>query len=131
MQLQCKSNPAWAINIAPLTASIGFNEPITFTISGLDASYGTPVFTPWTVTPKGGQVTTTLTLTLTLTPAPPSALNQKPGGLRTALPVLACCMGFLFGFRRKLKNDRIRIASILIVMAQNTGPTFRTGMLGD
>jgi Abnormal spindle-like microcephaly-assoc'd, ASPM-SPD-2-Hydin/Beta-propeller repeat len=111
------TNPTWSINIAPLTASIGFNEPITFKVSGLDSSYGTPVFTPSTVTPKGGTVSTTMTLTT----APSAAFNQKPGGkqsgTKTALPILACCMAFFFSFRRKLKNYRTWIASIIVVLA--------------
>lgn len=107
------TNPTWSINIAPLTASIGFNEPITFKVSGLDSSYGTPVFTPSTVTPKGGTVTTTLTLTA----APSAAFNQKPSGAKIALPALACCVAFFLGFRRKLKSYRIRIASIIVVLA--------------
>jgi Abnormal spindle-like microcephaly-assoc'd, ASPM-SPD-2-Hydin/Beta-propeller repeat len=110
---QNAGNPLWVINVAPLTTSIGFNGPITFKVSGLDASYGTPVFTPSTVTPKGGTVSTTLTLT----PAPSSAFNQKPGSARTALPVLACCLAFVFGFRRRLKNYRARIAAMIIVLA--------------
>jgi hypothetical protein len=113
---QGTTNAKWEIDVAPLTAAIGFNQPITFTVSGLDPSYGTPVFTPSTVTPKNGTVTTTLTLTQ----ASPAALNHKPargpGGIRTALPALAFCMAFLLGFRRKLKNYRTRIAAIIVVM---------------
>ena len=105
------------IDVSPLTASIGFNEPITFKVGGLDSSYGTPVFTPSTVTPKGGTVTTTLTLT----PAASAAFNQKPGGenggAKTALPVLACRMAFFFSFRKKLKNYRSRIAAVIVVLA--------------
>ena len=110
---QNTGNPKWVIDVSPLTASIGFNQPIAFKVTGLDSSYGTPVFTPSTVTPKGGTVTTTLTLT----PAPSAAFNQEPGGAQTALPVLACCMAFFLSFRRRLKNYRTWIASIIVVLA--------------
>ena len=114
---QNTGNPRWVIDVSPLTASIGFNEPITFKVTGLDASYGTPVFTPSTVTPRGGTVTTTLTLT----PAPSAAFNQNPGGenggAAAALPSLACCMAFFFSFRRRLKNYRTWTASIIVVLA--------------
>ncbi|WP_263357053.1 choice-of-anchor D domain-containing protein [Acidicapsa ligni] len=110
------SNPTWAIDVAPLTASIGFHQPITFKVTGLDPSYGTPVFTPSTVTPNGGTVSTTMTLSQPT----PAALNRKPFSGTTTLPVLACCMAFFLGFRKKLKNYRVRIAAILIVVALAT-----------
>jgi hypothetical protein len=110
------TNPTWSLNIAPLTASIGFNEPIKFKVTGLDASYGTIVFTPSTVTPKGGTVTTTLTLTQT----PSAAFNQKLSGPRTALPVLACCMAFFFSFRKRLKTYRSRLVMMLALVLLTT-----------
>jgi hypothetical protein len=108
--LQYNPNPTWTVNIAPLTASIGFNEPITFTVTGLDASYGTPVFTPSTVTPRGATVTTKLTLNTSNN----TALLR---GKRATLPVLACCMAFLFSFRKRLKSYRSRIAAMMVVLA--------------
>lgn len=107
--LQSNPNATWTLNIAPLTASIGFNEPITFTVSGLDASYGTPVFTPSTVTPKGATVTTKLTLSQ----SPTAELRRDP---RSAIPVLACCMAFLLSFRKRLKTYRSRVAAMMVVL---------------
>jgi len=108
--LQYNPNASWTLNIAPLTASIGFNEPITFKVTGLDASYGTPVFTPSTVTPNGATVTTKLTLNTSNN----TALLR---GTRSTLPVLACCMAFLLSFRKRLKTYRSRIAAMMIVLA--------------
>jgi len=107
---QSNPNATWTLNIAPLTASIGFNEPITFTVTGLDASYGTPVFTPSTVTPKGATVTTKLTLSQ----SPTAELRR---GSQSAIPVLACCMAFLLSFRKRLKTYRSRIAAMMVVLA--------------
>jgi hypothetical protein len=107
---QSNPNATWTLNIAPLTASIGFNEPITFKVTGLDSSYGTPVFTPSTVTPKGATVTTKLTLNTSNN----TALLR---GTRSTLPVLACCMAFLLSFRKRLKTYRSRIAAMMIVLA--------------
>jgi hypothetical protein len=108
--LQYNPNPTWTLNIAPLTASIGFNEPITFTVTGLDASYGTPVFTPSTVTPGGATVTTKLTLNTSNN----TALLR---GTRSTLPVFACCMAFLLSFRKRLKTYRSRVAAMMVVLA--------------
>jgi Abnormal spindle-like microcephaly-assoc'd, ASPM-SPD-2-Hydin/Beta-propeller repeat len=107
-----QSNPSatWTLNIAPLTASIGFNEPITFTVTGLDPSYGTPVFTPSTVTPKGATVTTKLTLDQS-----PTAQLRRDS--RSAIPVLACCMAFLLSFRKRLKSYRSRVVAMIVVLA--------------
>ena len=107
---QYNPNATWTLNIAPLSASIGFNEPITFTVTGLDASYGTPVFTPSTVTPNAATVTTKLTLNQ-------SPTAQLRRGSRSAIPVLACCMAFLLSFRKRLKSYRSRIAAMTIVFA--------------
>jgi hypothetical protein len=107
---QSNPNATWTLNIAPLTVSIGFNEPITFKVTGLDSSYGTPVFTPSTVTPKGATVTTKLTLNTSNN----TALLR---GTRSTLPVLACCMAFLLSFRKRLKTYRSRIAAMMIVLA--------------
>jgi hypothetical protein len=106
---QSNPNAAWTLNIAPLSASIGFDNPITFTVTGLDASYGTPVFTPSTVTPKGAAVTTKLTLNTSTT-------AELRRGSRSAIPVLACCMAFLFSFRRRLKTYRSQVAAVMIVI---------------
>jgi hypothetical protein len=108
--LQYNPNASWTLNIAPLTASIGFNEPITFKVTGLDASYGTPVFTPSTVTPNGATVTTKLTLNTSNN----TALLRAT---RSTLPVLACCMAFLLSFRKRLKSYRSRVAAMMIVLA--------------
>ena len=105
---QSDPNATWTLNIAPLTASIGFDEPITFTVTGLDASYGTPVFTPSTVTPKGATVTTKLTLTQ----SPTAELGR---GSESAIPVLACCMAFFFS-RKRLKTHRSRVATMMMIV---------------
>lgn len=107
--LQSNPNATWTLNISPLSTTIGFNEPITFTVTGLDPSYGTPVFTPSTVTPNAAQVTTKLSL------GQPHALLQRDA--RTAIPVLACCMAFLLSFRKRLKSYRNQLALMLVVLA--------------
>ncbi|ADW69199.1 choice-of-anchor D domain-containing protein [Granulicella tundricola] len=97
------SSPSWLINIAPLTASIGFNQPITFTVSSLDPSYGTPTFTPSTVTPNGSSVSTTLTLT-----NPQQVMMKRPPfNSRQGWPVLAC-FALCLPFAWKLKPIRNR-----------------------
>jgi hypothetical protein len=107
---QSNPNATWTLSLAPLTASIGFNQPITFTVTGLDASYGTPVFTPSTVTPNAATVTTKLTLNT----SPTAQLRRDP---RSAIPVLACCMAFLLSSRKRLKSYRNRVAAMLVVLA--------------
>ena len=107
---QSNPSPTWTLDIAPLTAGIGFYEPITFKVTGLDASYGTPVFTPSTVTPKGATVTTKLTLNNSNT----AALQS---GTRSTLPVLACCMAFLLSFRKRLKTYRSSLVAMIVLLA--------------
>jgi hypothetical protein len=108
--LQSHQGATWTINIAPLSTSIGFNEPITFTVTGLDPSYGTPVFTPSTVTPKAATVTTKLTLS-----SSPVAFLKRDS--RSAIPVLASCIALLLPFRKRLKAYRSRLAVMLVVLA--------------
>jgi hypothetical protein len=109
-------NPTWQISIAPLTASIGFNQPITFSVSGLDPSYGTPVFTPSTVTPNGSSVSTVLTLTQ----SPSAAVKREAGFTQAALPVLVCSMALFVSFRRRLKKYGIRCTTALLFLALTT-----------
>lgn len=105
---QSNPNATWTLNIAPLSASIGFNDPITFKVTGLDASYGTPVFTPSTVTPKGATVTTKLTLIQS-----PTAELWR--GSQSAIPVLACCMAFFLS-RKRLNTYRSRVAAMMMIV---------------
>ena len=109
---QNQSNAKWVINVAPLSAQIGFDKPITFTVSGLDPSFGTPVFTPATVTPGSKTVTTTLTLSQT------SAAGLQPAflGPKIALPVLAFSLAFWFSFRKRLKSYRSRLVMTIVFM---------------
>jgi hypothetical protein len=108
--LQSNPNATWTINIAPLSTSIGFNEPITFTVTGLDPSYGTPVFTPSTVTPKSATVMTKLTFVQ----SPQAQLLRNS---RSAIPVLACCLVCILPFRKRLKSYRSQLAVTLVVLA--------------
>jgi Beta-propeller repeat len=109
---QGKSNPAWVINVAPLSAQFGFDKPITFTVSGLDASYGTPKFTPDSVTPGSKTVSTTLTLTQTSA----AGLQQVLLGPKIGLPVLAFSLAFWFSFRKKLNSYRSRLIMTIVFM---------------
>ncbi|SNS42632.1 Abnormal spindle-like microcephaly-assoc'd, ASPM-SPD-2-Hydin [Granulicella rosea] len=108
---QGPSNPSWVINVAPLTAA-GFNQPITFTATGLDPSFGTPVFNPPSVTPNGGSTATTVTL------APPVAgMKRPPLNPRQSWPILAC-FALCLPLARKLKSVRGRkILLVLICIA--------------
>ncbi len=107
---QSNPNATWTLNIAPLSTSIGFNEPITFTVTDLDPSYGTPVFTPSTVTPNAATVTTKLTLGQ----SPHAQLRRDS---HSAIPVLACCLVLLLPFRKRLKSYRSQLAVMLVVLA--------------
>ena len=113
---QPNPNAAWVINIAPLSTQVGFNEPIKFTVSGLDPSYGTPVFTPSTVTPGSKSVSTTITLS----DASAAELKQTFRGPKAAWPILACCMAFFFSFRKRLKAYRSRLIMMMALMLLTT-----------
>ena len=64
----------YTVNITPKD---GFTAPVTFACSGLPAE-STCAFTPKSVTPAGGAVTTTMTITTT---AGTVATNVRPGAL--------------------------------------------------
>jgi hypothetical protein len=98
---QGPNSPSWVINVAPLT-SAGFNQPITFTATGLDPSYGTPVFTPSSVTPNGGTTSTTMTLTPKV-----AGMKRPPMNHRQNWPILAC-FAMCLPFARRLKSIRGR-----------------------
>jgi hypothetical protein len=107
---QPRFGSTWTINIAPLSTSIGFNEPITFTATGLDPAYGIPVFTPSSVTPKSATVMTQVTLS-----ASPQAQLRRDSSL--AIPVLACGLVCLLPFRKRLKSYRNQLALTLVILA--------------
>lgn len=110
---QSGSAASWTIAVGPRLTGVAWTQPVTFTVSGLDPSYGTPVFTPATVTPGDATVTTVMTLKAATTTA--AAESRRPHlGLRTGWPILACFVVFL-PFGRRLKYARA--AKILLIIA--------------
>ncbi len=111
--IQAGQSASFKITVTPEN---GFNQPITFSASGLPNG-ATATFNPPTVTPNGGPVTTVLTITTT---APSTgALPTHKHALLASLPIgtLVACLLFIgLGDARKL-----RIVTCLLVLCMVGG----------
>jgi hypothetical protein len=115
-----QSNPdaSWTIDIAPLLASVAWNQPVTLTANGLEP-YGKATFTPATVTPGNATAISTLTL------APLTASMQRPRfGPSQNWPVLACfglCLPFLWKFKSIRSRKPLIVLLCLVVGGSLSG----------
>ena len=101
--------------IAPLSS---FAAPVTFACSGLPAGV-TCTFAPASITPAGGNITTTLTLTATNDAKPTSTALNLTIGSGTAVFAL-CFLGS--GLRRRKKYlGLLAIIGLAAVLANTTG----------
>jgi hypothetical protein len=91
----------------------GFNSTVAFACSGLPTG-ASCLFSPATVTPNGGPVTTTLRVT---TSAPAIASAHSPNWLGWQGGALAALLFFVSGLDRKKRRSWQKMMSVLAILA--------------
>ena len=102
---------AFAVTVTPQG---GFSQALTFACAGLPSGAGC-VFSPGTVTPNGGAVTTTLKVTTTAPSGRAALLEPAFNWFRLQGGALAAAMVFFFS-RRRRKSDSGRYGSSMLMI---------------
>ena len=105
----------WEIDLAPVDASVGWNQPITLTSSGLDPNiFGTPTFSVNPVTPGHGKVA--IGVKLVGGPDQNSNLRRPGSNAPKELAVLAC-LTLLIPVVRSKSLRHLRVLLTLVCLA--------------